>query len=184
MPSLNRYLLPSERQVFAVHRHWASLAFAAGMLALYWAGGFALLWLFDRIRTLRFIAVAFIVVSLLWFLWVVLEWYIERFIVTNRRVLLISGVLTRKVAIMPLIKVTDLTYEQTLPGRILNYGSFIVESAGQVQALSRVDFLPQPNLRYRQVSELLFGTRAEVDPEDVGSRSTQPVPYVPPRRPR
>ena len=183
MPSHNRYLLPSEREKFAVRRHWASLAFAAGMLALYWAGGFAALWLFDRIRTLRFIAVAFILLSFLWFLWVVLEWYIERFIVTNRRVLLISGVLTRKVAIMPLIKVTDLTYEQTVPGRILNYGSFIVESAGQVQALSRVDFLPQPNLRYRQVSELLFGTRAEVDPEDVGSRSTQPVPYVPPRRP-
>ena len=182
MPSLNRYLLPTERQTFAVRRHWASLAYATGMLALYWAGGLFALWLFESVRTLRFIALAFLLLSLLWFIWVVLEWYIERFVVTNRRVLLISGVLTRKVAIMPLIKVTDLTYEQSPFGRILNYGSFIVESAGQVQALSRVDFLPQPNLRYRQVSELLFGTRAEVDPEDVGSRSTQPVPYVPRRQ--
>jgi membrane protein YdbS with pleckstrin-like domain len=178
--AVNRYLLPTERLVFVVRLHGASLAWAAGMLALYWAGGLLVLWLFVSVEVLRLTALLFLAFSVLWFAWVVLEWFIERFAVTNRRVLLISGVLTRRVAIMPLIKVTDLTYEQTVSGRTLNYGSFIFESAGQQQALSRVDFLPQPNRRYRQVSELLFGTHADVDPEDVlYARSTQPVPFVP-----
>ncbi len=150
------------------------------MLALYWAGGLLVLWLFVSVEVLRLTALSFLAFSVLWFVWVVLEWYIERFIVTTRRVLLISGVLTRKVAIMPLVKVTDLTFEQTLSGRTLDYGTFIFETAGQQQALSRVEFLPQPNQRYRDVSKLLFGTQADVDPEDVMfSRNTQPVPYVP-----
>jgi hypothetical protein len=66
------------------------------------------------------------------------------------------------------MKVTDLTYQQSPLGRILNYGSFILESAGQQQALSRVDFLPQPAKRYQQVSGLLFGTDVDVDPDDLG----------------
>ena len=75
---------------------------------------------------------------------------------------------------MPLIKVTDLTFEQTVWGRILHYGTFIIESAGQDQALSRIDYLAHPLQRYREVSALLFGTSvAESDPEDFGTQSNQ-----------
>jgi membrane protein YdbS with pleckstrin-like domain len=178
---LSKYLLRTERQIFAVHRHWAFLAFSALMLAIYLVSGIAAMWLFDRFGFLRLIALCFIVVSLAWFLWEVLDWYVERFVVTNRRVLLITGVLTRRVAIMPLIKVTDLTYEQTLTGRTLNYGTFVFESAGQEQGLNRIEFLPDPNRHYHEVSQLLFGTQADVDPDDVLlSTTTQPVPYVRP----
>jgi hypothetical protein len=69
--------------------------------------------------------------------------------------------------------VTDLTYEQTLLGRVLDYGSFVIESAGQEQALSRVDYLPDPNLRYHQVSELLFG-RYAMQTQDDGTGSLWP----------
>jgi membrane protein YdbS with pleckstrin-like domain len=174
-----RYLLRTERQIFAVRRHGASLAWAAGLLGLYWLGGLLALWLFVGVELLRLTALSFLGLSALWFVWVLIDWHYERFIVTNQRVLLVSGVLTRRVAIMPLIKVTDLTFEQTLPGRILHYGTFIIESAGQEQALSRVDYLPQPNLHYLQVSELLFGPKPKVDPEDVEvTGSTQPVPHL------
>lgn len=179
MPSLDRYLLASERTIFAVRRHGAALAQSAGMLVLFWIGGLFGLWVFVGVELLRLIILSFLLLTLLWFAWIVGDWYVERFIVTDRRVLLITGILTRKVAIMPLIKVTDLTYEQSLLGRALDYGAFVIESAGQVQALSRVDFLADPNLRYQQVSALLFGSRVDVDPEDlVDTRNTEPVPYV------
>jgi PH (Pleckstrin Homology) domain-containing protein len=71
--------------------------------------------------------------------------------------LLIEGILTRKVAIMPLNKVTDLTYERSLAGRMLGYGVFVVESAGQHQAFSRIEYLPTPDSLYHDVSTLLFG---------------------------
>jgi hypothetical protein len=50
-----------------------------------------------------------------------------------------------------------------VPGQILGYGVFIVESAGQDQALSRIAYLPHPDELYQQVSTLLFGA-----PDDGG----------------
>jgi membrane protein YdbS with pleckstrin-like domain len=181
----DQYLLRSESMIFSVRRHWAALAEVGGMLLLYWAGALVVLGLLGQVEVLRLIALCFMFFSLCWFVWQLLDWRIERFMVTNRRVLLISGILTRNVAIMPLMKVTDLTYQQSPMGRLLGYGSFIIESAGQQQALSRVDFLPQPNKRYQQVSGLLFGTNVDIDPDDVvlpsGDQDTAPVPTIRPR---
>ena len=177
---LERFLLRTETTVFAVRRHPAALAAAAGLLALYWIGALIVIIGLGNVQFIRLIAICFMFFSLCWFAWQVADWQVERFLVTNRRVLLISGLLTRNVAIMPLIKVTDLTYQQSPTGRLLGYGSFIIESAGQHQALSRVDYLPQPNKRYQQVSALLFGTMVDVDPEDgLGAQITEPVPYIP-----
>jgi hypothetical protein len=41
---------------------------------------------------------------------------------------------------MPLTKVTDLTFQRTLGGRILGYGTVIAESAGQNQAFERINY--------------------------------------------
>ena len=182
MAKLDRYLLRSEDQVFSVRRHWVSLASAGGRLALLWFAGLLILWLVNSIALLRSLLVVFFVVTLAWFAWIVADWYVERFVVTNKRVLLVTGILTRKVAIMPLVKVTDLTYEQTAFGRLLDYGSFIIESAGQEQALSRIDYLPDPNLRYHQVSELLFG-RYAVQTQDDGTGGLWPIAPAGPTRP-
>ena len=45
---------------------------------------------------------------------------------------------------MPLSKVTDLTFQRSLRGRLLGCGTFIVESAGQIQALNRIYYVPRP----------------------------------------
>jgi membrane protein YdbS with pleckstrin-like domain len=177
---LERFLLRTETTVFAVRRHPAALAPSAMLLLLYWLGAIIVIATTGSVPFVRLIAICFMFFSLCWFAWQVADWQVERFLVTNRRVLLVSGLLTRNVAIMPLIKVTDLTYQQSPAGRLLHYGSFIIESAGQHQALSRIDYLPQPNKRYQQVSALLFGTMVDVDPEDgLGAQITEPVPYVP-----
>jgi uncharacterized membrane protein YdbT with pleckstrin-like domain len=182
-PKIDRYLLPTEQRVFAVRRHWIALM---PMLALYGTfvlGGLLAIWLVSGSGFPEAVAISFVIFTMLWMLWLFGDWYVERFVVTNRRVLLITGLLNRKVAIMPLIKVTDLTFEQSVWGRMLHYGTFIVESAGQDQALSRIDYLAHPLQRYREVSALLFGTNVGPDPEDVPSKhDTAPIPTVPPRR--
>ena len=185
----DQYLLRTERMIFSVRRHWVALAEVGGMLAVYWIGAIIVLALLGQYQLIRLIALCFMFFSLCWFAWQILDWRIERFMVTNRRVLLISGILTRNVAIMPLMKVTDLTYQQSPLGRVLGYGSFILESAGQQQALSRVDFLPQPAKRYQQVSGLLFGTDVDIDPDDNllaaprrQEHDTAPVPVIRPPR--
>jgi hypothetical protein len=115
------------------------------------------------------LAVYFTVFVVVRWAWIMSDWYVERFIVTDKRVLLITGIASRKVAIMPLVKVTDLTYNRSATGLMFGYGEFVVESAGQDQALSRVNYIPQPEKLYIQMSELLFGG-------DKGSPAVLPSP--------
>ena len=89
----------------------------------------------------------------------VILWWIERIVITDKRVMLAQGIITHKVGMMPLSKVTDLTFERTLDGRMLGYGSIIVESAGQIQALNQIDYVPRPEEVYEALSELIFGEK-------------------------
>ena len=55
-------------------------------------------------------------------------WWIERIVITDKRVMLAEGIVTHNVGMMPLSKVTDLTFRRTFGGRLLGYGTLIVES--------------------------------------------------------
>jgi uncharacterized membrane protein YdbT with pleckstrin-like domain len=95
-----------------------------------------------------------------WVLWDVAEWYYDRFVLTNKRVMLVEGIVARKVAMMPLQRVTDMKYTQTALGRVLGYGTFEIESAGQEQALRNVPNLPNPTDLYLQVVEEMYEPEA------------------------
>jgi hypothetical protein len=85
-----------------------------------------------------------------------LEWQHELFLATDRRLMLVHGLVTRKVDIMPMSKVTDMRYDRTLTGKIFGYGVYILESAGQDQALSTINFIPNPDRHYQQISAVIF----------------------------
>jgi membrane protein YdbS with pleckstrin-like domain len=158
---IERFLLPSERRVIAVRRHWSRLAEPA--LSAF--GGLAvLLWLDQvlpvRLPFVRDLLLAVWVVLLARLTWRVLEWREDWFVVTDRRLLLRTGLVTRRVAMMPLIKVTDMSYARPPAGRVLGYGEIVIESAGQDQALRRITHLPDPDALYLEICELLFGPKA------------------------
>jgi hypothetical protein len=87
---------------------------------------------------------------------------------------------------MPLTRVTDMTYQRSLLGRILGYGDLIVESAGQDQALSRIEHLPRPDDFYRTITSLVTAGIPSLLPEDEEPRrlwlpddeDTGPLPRV------
>ena len=58
---------------------------------------------------------------------------------------------------MPLLKDTDMTYDRSLLGRVVGYGKFMLESAGQDQALSTIDHVPDADTHYRAICTQLFG---------------------------
>jgi uncharacterized membrane protein YdbT with pleckstrin-like domain len=99
-----------------------------------------------------------VLVAVLRWLWTLLQWWLDRVVVTDQRVFEVSGVLTKNVGSMPLWKVTDMTYRRTVPGRIFGYGAMILESAGQEQALDYLNFLPQSDHFYRTVTAQAGGT--------------------------
>jgi uncharacterized membrane protein YdbT with pleckstrin-like domain len=193
---VGKYLLPDEKAVVATRRHWAVLIEPTiKFLPMLLIGGWLLL--FDPQN--RVTSSAGLIVLLGAFAYYGLrlgEWWMRHFIVSTRRVLLTSGVIVRTVTLLPLRRITDLTWKETLLGQVLGYGTFRFESAGQQQALSEITYLPRADLLYRQVSGLLFqsdwgGAAASGDDEgnveprspaeqEADRRDTEPIPDLPP----
>ena len=160
--SVNRYLLPHERQVITVHQHPAIL-----IKPIFWVLiGLAVAgWLSSSLAHGNGTAIVVI-----WILWVIVvlnlavrvwAWAVTYFVVTSQRFVLATGVVTRNVNMMPLAKVTDMTFQRSAWGRILGYGEFILESAGQDQALTNVGYLPYPEQLYLEVCGLIFKDQEE-----------------------
>jgi uncharacterized membrane protein YdbT with pleckstrin-like domain len=155
--TVNRYLLPHERQVITVHQHPAVLikpfAFLLAGLAL--AGWLSLAVAHGNGDAIVGIWAAFGIL-LLWTIGQIVDWSVDYFVVTSQRLLLTQGIIVRKVNMMPLTKVTDMSFQRSLLGQLLGYGEFIVESAGQDQALSHVTYIPYPEQLYLEVCGLIF----------------------------
>jgi uncharacterized membrane protein YdbT with pleckstrin-like domain len=154
---VNKYLLPHEQQVITVRKHPAVLvrpiAFVVGGLIL----AAVLTEVIGRHSGYALLAIWLAWVVLLIYLLVrIVDWFQNYFVVTSQRMLLTSGLVTRKVAMMPLVKVTDMSFQRNFQGRLLGYGTFILESAGQDQALRVVDHLPYPEQLYLEVCGLIF----------------------------
>ena len=156
---IDEYLLPTERRVIRVRQHWAVMAKDLTLTGLF---------LLVLVILQTYLPTSVIVDNLTFYLALaavlrftlkVILWWIERIVITDKRVMLAQGIITHKVGMMPLSKVTDLTFERTLDGRMLGYGSIIVESAGQIQALNQIDYVPRPEEVYEALSELIFGEK-------------------------
>jgi uncharacterized membrane protein YdbT with pleckstrin-like domain len=156
---IDEYLLPTERRVIRVRQHWAVMAKDLVLTGLFLLGMVALTTYLPSGAIIDNLTFYLALAAVLRFTLRTVLWWIERIVITDKRVMLARGLLTHKLAMMPLSKVTDLTFERTLDGRMLGYGSIIVESAGQVQGLDRIDFVPRPEEIYEAVSELIFGEK-------------------------
>jgi membrane protein YdbS with pleckstrin-like domain len=199
---VEKYLLPEERAVVATRRHWAVLIEPTlKFLPVFLIGGWLLLLDPDN-RVSSSAGLIVLVAALVYYGLRVGEWWMRHFIVSTRRVLLTSGVIVRTVTLLPLRRITDLTWKETLLGQVLGYGTFRFESAGQQQALSEITFLPGADDLYRRISDLLFSTdwggsassgddegnldpppRAPRSAPSIERRDTEPIPGLPPPQP-
>lgn len=163
--AVSKYLLPREVQVATVRQHPAVLigpsALTVGGLLV--AGVLSATYAHGLINEIMWIAWGLL---FLWLAWKAVNWSVNYFVVTSERLLLATGFLTRKVNMMPLTKVTDMSFQRTFPGRLLGYGEFIVESAGQDQALRRVRFIPYPEQLYLLICGMLFPSSADDEDDE------------------
>jgi hypothetical protein len=166
-PLVQRYLFPTEKFRGEWRRHPIELAKEIGIAALVTvcvgllAGYLARINAADEISGVLVFAWFGVII---WAAWKIVDWWFDRFILTNKRVMVVSGVITRNVAMMPLQRVTDMKYLQSALGRVLNYGTFELESAGQDQALRSIPHLPSPNELYLRIVEEMY------EPEAVEAR--------------
>jgi uncharacterized membrane protein YdbT with pleckstrin-like domain len=158
---IDEYVLPTERRIIRVREHWAV------MLNPILQSAAVLLLIVVAERTLpdsvfldnlAFYGALVVVVR---FTILVLLWWVERIVVTDKRVMKSEGIIVHKVGMIPLSKVTDLSFVRSLNGRIFGYGKIVIESAGQNQAFDEIDYIPRPEEIYEALTELVFGEKRQ-----------------------
>jgi uncharacterized membrane protein YdbT with pleckstrin-like domain len=155
--SVNRYLLPQESSVITVRMHPATLT---GHLVMAGAGLLTAMKLTSRSARPELAWGGYLLFPL-YFLYRGAAWSATYLVVTDERMMLVRGVLTRTTAAMPLQKVTGLTLQRTVAGRLLGYGTLIVDCPGRRQVFRKVRYLPYPEQLYLEISNLL--SREEQD---------------------
>ncbi len=153
---VERYLLNEERHVTTARQHVIVLTLPAFEIAV----ALAITLMLPVHGVLGSVGAFLVLVVLGDALLRIGRWRMRVFVITDQRVLLITGLITRHVSMLPLRKVTDMSYRRSLFGRTLGYGEFVMESAGEAVDLRHVRFLPSPDTLYLEISELLFKPRA------------------------
>ncbi|MGH2625511.1 MAG: PH domain-containing protein [Anaerolineales bacterium] len=93
-------------------------------------------------------------------------WWNRQFVITNRRVIQVSGIFNKSVTDSSLEKVTDLKLEQTALGRLFNYGDIEILTASELGV----------NL-FRQIADpIRFKTKMLDAKERMGGNEDMPRP--------
>jgi len=163
--AVNKYLLPNEDTFITVRQHPAAVIepSAVTLIGLVIAGVLSGTVVHGVLEFVVWIAWGLLLLRLIW---KVTNWAVDYFVVTSERLLLTTGFLTRRINMMPLTKVTEMSFKRSLAGRLLGYGEFVVESAGPEQPLGNVKYIPYPEQFYLQICERLFPSSAEDSDDD------------------
>ena len=156
--SLSRYLLPNERHVISVREHPAVLVLPIllTLVGLAIAGWLSNAAAHGNGTVILIIWVAWGVL-LLWLVGKIANWWVHYFAVTSQRLMLTQGLISRKVNMIPLLKVTDVEFKQTSIGRLLGYGEFEVIAPGMMdREMRHIRFIPYPGQLYLEVCGLMF----------------------------
>jgi len=113
-------------------------------------------------------------VFLTWVIWLValgvigwlvvrpfLTWLATTYTVTDRRLITRTGILTRRGHDIPLIRISDVSYEHGLLDRLLGRGTLVISDASE-QGRVKLHDIPQVEQVHLKISELLF-ERAQPD---------------------
>jgi len=88
------------------------------------------------------LGLALLVIGLLWLVQIYLAWYSQDYLVTNRRVIKVEGILTKRSADSSLEKINDAVLEQGILGRMLGYGDLDIMTAAE-ESVDRYRMLAQ-----------------------------------------
>jgi len=145
-------LLPGENLILKDHPHWITVAgtlvLPVVLLLLVGILDFTLLSpniqagiYVPHLRTILSLAV--IAFSLIWLIVVWITWQSIVYTLTDQRITIESGVLSRQEKIIPIDRVQDCTTRQSIFGRIFGYGRVEIDAAG-AQGAEVLANLPNP----------------------------------------
>ncbi|MCX6374301.1 MAG: PH domain-containing protein [Actinobacteria bacterium] len=138
----NEKILYTERHhwVFFVAEMIKWILFAAAVLALVIV---LRVWLFEGAGWVWWLLLIFLVPAVR-IAWGFLSWRMNVYVLTNRRVIESTGVLSKRVADSSLEKLTDIVLKQSILGRMLNYGDIIVLTAAAGAGINNLKQIRRP----------------------------------------
>jgi uncharacterized membrane protein YdbT with pleckstrin-like domain len=130
MPFPRKLLNDGEDVVLDLHPHWwffvrPSLAFVASVVLGIVVGPKVHNWI------VRDLLLALMAVTALWWLFRYVKWRSTNFAVTTDRLIFRSGVLSKSGREIPLDRVNDISFHQSLFERMIGAGDLMIESAGE-----------------------------------------------------
>jgi uncharacterized membrane protein YdbT with pleckstrin-like domain len=145
MGYVQRLLAGHENIVFATRQHWIVLLGALivnGLLiAAIIAAAIVLSTMLQFPQALFLLAL--ILIPLIRVVMRVVRWWNEQYIITNRRVIQVEGVINKHVIDSSLEKVNDVVLVQSVWGRLLGYGDVEILTASDM-GMNRLDRLGSP----------------------------------------
>ncbi|MFD3685559.1 PH domain-containing protein [Nocardiopsis sp. NPDC058631] len=140
MAIADRYLSDDEELVHVVRQHWTLLVGeCAALLAIVAVAGAALWFVpwdeeWSLIAAGVVVAVA-VVAALVFWLVPVLKWATTVYILSNRRLMVREGLISKQGRDMPLTRVNDVSFDISLWERIMRYGTLSVQSASEQEGI-------------------------------------------------
>ncbi len=139
-------LLPGENLILKVHQHWIfilkSILLPIALVILVLIADFTFLTSAGHhIRTIVSLTVA--ALALLWLIVVWIRWQSTAYTLTDQRIKIETGILSRSEKIIPIDRIQDCTTRVSLIGRMLGYGRVEVDAAG-AQGAEVLQHLPNP----------------------------------------
>jgi hypothetical protein len=196
-------LTEGEVIVLRTRQHWLALIGRARAGVALFLGGLLLLFLIayfnvapgtlrDILSGVALIMLALGVIVFLYRLWI---WWAQDYIITNRRLLKVTGVLNKRSGDSSLEKINDAVLAQSMFGRIFNYGDLEILTAAE-QAVDRYHMLNNPKQfkktmltqKHNLETEFIYGRaptpplRADSGPAEA-PQSAQSAPPPPPPAP-
>ena len=100
------------------------------------------------------------------------------YVITNVRIMRVSGILTRRVHSIPWMRVTDLTFDQSALGRILGYATLHIESANEDSGLRDLAGVSKPMLFNQYLVDMVVAKQGPIAPgwEELGQVGPGGIP--------
>ncbi len=125
-----KLLAEGEEVVLYLHPHWWFYARSVVVLVLAAAGAVTAAML-DAPDWLFLVLLGLVGLVLVWVVVRLLRWVTTEFVVTTERLVYRSGVLARRGKEIPLERLNDISFDQTLLERVLGSGDLMIESGGE-----------------------------------------------------
>ena len=133
----DRLLADGERVVLRVRQHWLAPLVDGKIAVAIFLASIVLLVLISNLQpgdvrnVLGYLPLILLVLSLLWLFQVFWSWYSEDYLVTNRRVLKVEGIVRKRSADSSLEKINDAVLSQGIVGRLLGFGDLEIMTAAE-----------------------------------------------------